>query len=634
MPALFKLKDHFKENQLFLNRIVAATIGATILLIVILGRQFYLQIYHHATYATLARNNQVRMISITPTRGLIFDRNGVLLAENTPDFSLEISPNRVKDLDALIARLATIVPISENDIKNFYKQKKFKGRFERIPIRTKLTEEEVAAFSIEKYQFPEVEIHANLSRHYPFGAAFAHVLGYTGLLSEQDLASIDIAKYRGTYSIGKSGIEKTYEDQLHGKAGFEQVETDARGRMIRQLDEIASVQGQNLYLTLDAKLQMLAYEALQNHQGAVVAIDVKTGGVLALVSKPSFDPNLFSKGIPQDIYDKLKHAKEQPLFHRAIRGQYPPGSTVKPLVALQALDFNVITPSMKFFDPGYYQIHAEGRMYRDWLPEGHGNISLEHAIAESCTTYFYMVADKLGIDRMHDIFSRFGLGDFTNIDIIGESKGIAPSQAWKKKTKRQPWYHGETLITGIGQGYTLTTPLQMSSVASTIARRGERVQPYLVQSMHHPDQSVTETTPTVLPKVELKDPKHWDTVINAMEQVIKNPHGTAHWISRPQASYTYAGKTGTVQVYGIKQDETYDADRIKANLRDHAWFIAFAPVEDPEIAIAVIIEHSKGSPMVARRVLDAYFAAKQKPVVQVAENTEKSTEQSTEDSHG
>lgn len=608
MPTLFKLKDHFKENQLFLNRVVAATIFASILLGVILVRQIYLQIYQHDTYATLARNNQVRMISIAPTRGLIYDRNGVLLADNTPDFSLEISPNRVSNLDELLERLQRYINVSEQDIKNFQKQKKYKGRFERIPIRTKLTEEEVAIFSMEKYQFPEIDIQANLSRHYPFGDAFAHVLGYTGLLSEQDLTQIDITKYRGTHSIGKSGIEKSFEDQLHGKAGFEQVETDARGRMIRQLDQIPSSQGQNLYLTLDSRLQLLAYDALQNNQGAVVVMDVKTGGILAMVSKPSFDPNLFSKGIPQEAYDKLKHAKEQPLFHRAIRGQYPPGSTVKPLVALQALDLNVITAKENFYDPGYYQIHADGRMYRDWMPEGHGNISLQHAIAESCTTYFYWVADKLGIDRMHDIFSRFGLGEFTNIDIIGESKGIAPSQAWKKQTKRQSWFHGETLITGIGQGYTLVTPLQMAGVAATIANRGERVKPFLLKSMQSEDATITETEPVHLPKVELRTPQHWDTVISAMEQVIQNPRGTAHWISYPKAKYTYAGKTGTVQVYGIKQDETYDANKIKSSLRDHAWFIAFAPIENPQVAVAVIIEHSKGSPMVARKVLDAYFA--------------------------
>lgn len=608
MPVLFRLKDHFKENQLFLNRIVAAAIGASILLLIILGRQFYLQIIHHKTYATLARNNQVRMISITPTRGLIYDRNGILIADNTPDFNLEIAPYRVSDLDELIARLSTVVNITEADIKAFQKQKKYKGRFERIPIRNRLTEAEVAAFSIEKYQFPEVDLHANLARNYPFGEAFAHVLGYTGMLSEQDLKEIDIAKYRGTYFIGKSGVEKSYEDLLHGKVGYEQVETDARGRVIRQLDEIASHPGQDLYLTIDSKLQLMAFDALQNNKGAIVALDVKTGGILAMVSKPSFDPNMFVRGIPQETYNKLQNAKEQPLFHRAIRGQYPPGSTVKPLVALQALDHNIITPRLVFNDPGYYQIHADGRMYRDWLPDGHGAISLEHAIAESCTTYFYFVADKLGIDRMHDIFSRFGLGEYTNIDIQGEAKGLAPSQAWKKKTKRQSWYHGETLITGIGQGYTLVTPLQMATVASTIANRGLRTQPYIVKSISNDQHEPVEQQTKQLTPVVLNNQQHWDTVINAMEKVIKDPRGTAHWINNPKGTFTMAGKTGTVQVYGIKQDETYDADKIKSSLRDHAWFIAFAPVENPQIAVAVLIEHSKGSPMVARKILDAYFA--------------------------
>jgi penicillin-binding protein 2 len=608
MPVLFRLKDHFKENQLYLNRVMAATVGAALLLAVLIVRQFILQVYHHDTYVTLARNNQVRMISIAPTRGLIFDRNGILLADNTPDFSLEISPNRVTNLDELIERLSAIVSITDADIKTFYKQKKYKGRFERIPIRNKLTEEEVAAFSIEKYQFPEVDIHANLSRNYPLGEAFAHVVGYTGLLSEQDMSQIDLAKYRGTYVMGKSGIEKSYEDVLHGKAGYEQIETDARGRMIRQLEEIPSVQGNNLFLSIDSKLQLLAYDALQNNQGAIVALDVETGGVLAMVSKPSFDPNLFVKGIAQEAYDKLQHAKEQPLFHRAIRGQYPPGSTVKPLVALQALDNNTITPNTTFNDPGYYQLTEEGRLYRDWLPEGHGLISLENAIAESCTTFFYFVADKLGIDKMHDIFSRFGIGEYTGIDIAGEAKGIAPSKAWKKATKRQGWYQGETLITGIGQGYTLVTPLQMATVASTVANRGVRIQPSLIKARQAPDQSITDNEITYLEPVELKNEEHWDTVIRAMEKVIKSPRGTAHWINKPNSTFSMAGKTGTVQVYGIKQDESYDANKIKSSLRDHAWFIAFAPVEDPKIAVAVIIEHSKGSPMVARKILDAYFA--------------------------
>lgn len=612
MPVLFRLKDHFKENQLYLSRSVAVMIGVTILLSVLICRLFYLQVYHHATYVTLARNNQVRMISIAPTRGLIFDRNGVILADNIPDFSLEISPNMVKDLNNLIARLAQIIKISETDIKNFHKQRKYKGRFERIAIRNKLTEEEVAAFSIEKYKFPEVDIHANLTRSYPFGEVFAHVIGYTGLLSENDLHHVDPAKYRGTNVIGKYGIEKYYENTLRGNAGYEQVETDARGRMIRNLEQIAPTAGSNIYLSIDSKLQIAAYDALQNNKGAVVAIDTKTGGVLAIVSKPSFDPNLFVRGIPQDIYTKLQNDKERPLFHRAIRGQYSPGSTVKPLVTIKALDSNVISSKTKFFDQGFYQIHAEGRMYRDWNKDGgRGWITVEQALTESCSTFFYFVADKLGIDKMHEVFTAFGLGSATNIDIDGEAIGIAPSQAWKRKTKRQSWFHGETLITGIGQGYTLVTPLQMAEVASTIANRGIRMQPRLLKATQKPDHDLEEAATTLLSPVKLTQDEHWQVVIGAMEKAITDPRGTAHWSYIPRPKYTVAGKTGTTQVYGIKQDEEYDADKVKASLRDHKWFIAFAPVDDPQIAVAVLIEHNIGSPMVARKVFDAYFEGAQ-----------------------
>lgn len=610
MPELFKLKDHFKENQLYTSRSFAAIVFCSILLCILVARQFCLQILDHDNYMTMSRNNQIRMIPLTPTRGLIYDRNGVLLADNIPSFNLEISPSLVKDLDGLIAELSKFINISESDIKSFYKQKKFRGKFESIPIRAKLSEEEVAKFSINQYRFPGVAINANLSRHYPFGHAIAHVVGYTGILSEQDLNHIDLKEYRGTQVIGKYGVEKSFEHLLHGTGGYEQVETDARGRMVRNLDQIPSSQGDNLYLTIDSKLQTLAYDLLKEQQGAAVAIDVRTGEVLAMVSKPSFDPNQFVKGIAQEDYKRLQKSSTRPLYHRAIRGQYPPGSTVKPLVALQALDLNVITTKTRFNDPGYYQLHSEGRLYRDWLEDGHGVIGVEDAIAESCTTFFYFVADKLGIDHMHDIFQRFGLGEKTQIELDGEYAGIAPSRAWKKRTRGQNWFQGETLITGIGQGYTLVTPLQMATVASTIANRGKRLQPTIIKSTVSIDGKVSQHEPKALDPVVLKNPQHWDTIIKSMQKVITSPHGTAHWIYKANSNIEIAGKTGTVQVYGIKQDEKYDANKIKSTLRDHAWFIAFAPVENPEIAVAVVLEHTKGSPMVARKIIEGYFAEK------------------------
>ncbi len=611
MPELFKLKDHFKETQLYLNRGVAAIVFCAVLLIVLVARVFYLQVLDHDTYVTLARNNQVRMIPIPPTRGLIYDRNGVLLADNMPNFSLEITPNMVKDLNSLILELKEIITIKDTDIKSFYKQKQYRGKFESIPIRNKLSEEEVAAFSLNQYRFPAVEINANLTRNYPFNEALAHVVGYTGMLSDQDLSQIDMAEYRGTHTIGKYGIEKSYENLLHGVPGYQHVETDARGRLLRDLDQTDAIKGYNLYLTIDSKLQSMAYELLKDHQGAAVAVEVESGDVLALVSKPSFDPNHFIKGITQEEYDNLLNATDRPLYHRAIRGQYPPGSTVKPLVALQALDLNIISNKTTYNDPGYYQIHSEGRLFRDWLPEGHGLIGLEHAIAESCTTFFYFVADKLGIDPMHNIFAKFGLGEKTNIDIEGESEGIAPSQAWKKRTKGQNWFQGETLITGIGQGYTLVTPIQMAAATATLGSHGKRMQPRLLKATQAVGKEIQPQTPIALPSVELKNPEHWHSVTKAMQKVITHPRGTAHWIHNRRTKHSIAGKTGTAQVYGIKQDEKYDASKVKSNLRDHAWFIAFAPAEDPKIAVAVILEHSKGSPMVARKIIEAYFAGQE-----------------------
>ena len=607
MSVLFKLKDHFKENQLYLNRTVAAITVVFMLLCILIARLMFLQIYQHDLYATLARNNQVRMVSVPATRGLIFDRNGILLAENVPVYSLEVIPSHVKNLTALIKQLSKIITITDDDIKTFNKQLKYKGPFERIPLRTKLTEQEVAIFSIEKYQFPEVEVGAHLSRNYPKGKIMSHVMGYIGPISEHDLTTIDIAKYRGTYVIGKSGIEKSYEDILHGKVGYEQVETDARGRIIRVLDRIAPIPGQNIYLSIDSKLQTYAYMALGSRHGAVVAIDIETGGILAMLSKPGYDPNIFVQGIDHITYKKLQQATDQPLFNRAISGQYPPGSIVKPLVAIQALENNIISPSTRIYDPGYYKLHDEGRLFRDWRPEGHGYINLENAIAESCTTYFYFVSDKLGIDKIHEIYTKFGLGQVTGIDIAGEATGLAPSISWKRNVKQQNWFHGETLITGIGQGYTTVTPLQMAHIAATLASHGIRRRPNLVKSLQLANQEPKQQQIVYYPRVKLANEQNWQTVINGMKKVVHSARGTARRINQGNMSFSIAGKTGTAQVFSLKQDEIYDVEKIKEHLRDHAWFIAFAPIKNPKIAVAVLIEHGKGSSDLAKKLLEKYF---------------------------
>jgi penicillin-binding protein 2 len=435
----------------------------------------------------------------------------------------------------------------------------------------------------------------------------SHVLGYIGPISETDLPGIDLKSYRGTNVIGKSGIEKYYETELLGEVGIEQLETDARGKVVRSLENTPSIRGNNLYLTIDSRLQKIAYDALGDHQGAVVLMEIESGDLLTMASKPSFNPNLFVQGIDQDTYAKLQNDRTQPLFHRAIRGQYPPGSTVKPIVALQALDLNVLDPKYNLYDPGYYQIKDEGRLFRDWKAEGHGMVNLEKAIAESCTTYFYYVAEKLGIDRIHHIFNQFGLGQLTNVDIHGEAKGIAPSQEWKRNTKRQSWYPGETLITGIGQGFTLVTPLQMAQVTAIIAKRGTRVKPHLLKYTEAHNATRLAYAAENLEPIKINNAKHWDTIINGMAQVVKSKYGTAHRIYRPTDEFKIAGKTGTAQVFGLKQDEKYDADKIQDILKDHAWFIAFAPVEDPKVAVAVIVEHDRGSPEIAKLMLDEYF---------------------------
>lgn len=605
MSGLLTLKDHFKENQLYLNRTVAATLVTLMMMGILVTRLVFLQVLQHDAYVTLARNNQMRIVPVVPTRGLIYDRHGQLLAENISTFSLEILPSRVKNLDDSINKLSKTIPISEGEIQNFKKQLKYKGPFDSIPIKVKLTEEEVARFSVVKYDHPEVEVVARLSRAYPEADYLSHVLGYLGPLSEQDVKEIDITQYRGTHQIGKLGIEKHYESILHGKVGFEQVETDVRGRVLRVLERHSPMPGQNLYLYLDHKLQKFAAEAFEDKTGALVALDPKTGGVLAMVSAPAYDNNLFVQGLDQEELQSLQRNPKRPLFNRAIGGQYPPGSTVKPIIALQALEKGVIKAHSSIYDPGYYQLNEEGRYFRDWKRGGHGFVNVESAITQSCTTYFYYLADKLGIDKLHEVFDQFGLGRQSGVDIYGEAAGIAPSPAWKKRVKKENWYAGETLNVGIGQGYTLATPLQIAQMAAAIANRGQLIHPKIVQTLGHSREESTIESP---PDVSLNDfhADHWKVVVRGLEKVVRSPSGTAHRLYRPNG-FKLAGKTGTAQVFSLKEDEKYEGNKLKKQLRDHSWFMAFAPADDPKIAIAVIVENDKGAPQLAYRVIESYL---------------------------
>lgn len=616
MPNLHVIKDHFKESQLYLNRTVAAVVIIFLLLLILVFRLVFLQIYQHDLYKTLSLNNQVRVVPITPARGLIFDRHGVLLAENIPAFNLEITRERTPNIEETLDAINEIMPITESERIQFQKQLKNKRRHEGIPLRVKLTEEEVAKFSVEKHRLPGVDVVARLIRYYPLGETMAHAIGYIGPINEKELEQIDQGNYRGTYSMGKVGLEKFYEDELHGKTGYQHIETDAKGRTIRVLNRIPPTAGKELHLSIDSHLQKACYEALKDLKGAIVAIDPSNGDILALVSNPSFDPNLFTQGIEVNTYKNLQQSPDKPLFNRAIQGQYSPGSTVKPMVALKGLELGLINSEFSIWDPGYYQLNGTGRLYRDMIyfskRHGHGQVDLEKAIMQSCDTFFFMLAHKIGIHHMHDIYARFGLGKPTNTDIAGEVSGLLPSPEWKRRAYNQAWYAGDTLNIGIGQGTLLATPLQMANMTAILANRGLGFKPRLVSSMNaaHSETSILQA-PQQTAAVNLKADSHWDMVINAMQKVVHTPGGTAYRISQG-LRYQIAGKTGTAQVFSLKQNEKYDANRVKAHLRDHSWFIGFSPIENPRIALAVLIENkqNKAGADIARIVFDSYFNSK------------------------
>lgn len=604
------LRDHIRENRLFLNRIVAAGIVVALLTAVLIVRLFYLQVVEHDTYTTLSHNNRVNIEPIGPTRGLIYDRNGVLLAENRPTFSLEIVPERMEDLEGALERLAKLIPIEESDLARFERGLHQKRRFEGVPLRVRLSEEEVARFAANRHLFPGVEIEARLTRHYPLGALTAHALGFVGRINERELQRIDPSNYAATQHIGKVGVEKHYEALLHGTVGYQQVETNARGRVLRVLERTPPVPGSNLYLSLDSGLQQVATAALGENRGAIVALDVRTGAVLALVSTPAYDTNLFVNGIDPETYKALQESPDQPLFNRSVRGQYPPGSTIKPFIALTGLEYGVTTPEFAIFDPGWYQLKGDSHKYRDWKRWGHGLTDMRKAIVESCDTYFYDLGFKLGIDRMHEFLSGFSLGQETGIDMDEELPGLLPSRTWKRGARGQPWYPGETLITAIGQGFMLTTPLQLANATATLASRGRGMTPRLAHAIQDPAGETHVQPPRPHPPLTLRNPAHWDTVVAAMEAVVRSSRGTARRIGG-DAPYPIAGKTGTSQVFGIKQDEKYVEEEVALRLRDHALFVGFAPVADPRIAVAVIVENgghgSSAAAPLARAVMDYYM---------------------------
>ncbi|RMD69126.1 MAG: penicillin-binding protein 2 [Gammaproteobacteria bacterium] len=603
------LKDAFQESSLIRSRLAFIVALCILCFAALLARLFFLQVVHYQHFATLSKDNRIKVLPIPPTRGLIFDRHGVLLAENVPTFQLEIVPEDAGDVADTLSRLKAVIPFTEEDEKRFYRLKGQRPRFMGIPLRDDLTEEEVAKFAVHRHQFPGVDVVARLRRHYPLGALGVHVLGYVGQIDIDELRQLDASNYSGTSHIGKVGVERFYEARLHGKVGIQQAEVNAQGRILRILHRTPSVPGQNLFLTLDARLQGIAEEALKGHTGAIVAIQPKTGEVLALASMPTYDPNAFAQGIDAKTYHALQHSPKRPLFNRALRGQYPPGSTIKPLVALAGLEYGLVTPSHTTFCPGWFTLTSQGHRFRCWRRYGHGKVDLKKAIVESCDVYFYDLASTLGIDRLHAFLSQFGLGRKTRIDLTGERSGLLPSRAWKRAYRHQPWFPGETVIAGIGQGFMLATPLQLAVATATLANHGLYLRPHLLYAYQEGDRFAL-SSPPIPQAIPMAAAAHWETVIDAMVGVVHGKHGTARKIGL-DAPYLIAGKTGTAQVFGLKQDERYNKDKIAKKLQDHALFIAFAPAEDPQIAVAVVVENggsgSSAAAPLARQVMDAYL---------------------------
>ena len=612
MSPKFTLKDADQESRIVRKRILVAGLFVILFFLVIVSRVFHLQVVLHDHFTTLSQANRVKIVPIAPTRGLIFSRDGVLLADNRPSFSLELIPEHIEDLDGVINRLGNIIEIDKTNISRFKSQMKKQRRFESIPLRFNLSDEEVARLSVDLHRFPGVDIVARLNRYYPLNANVAHTIGYVGMIDETELESLDTSNYSATSHIGKIGAEKAFEQLLHGTVGYQQVEVNAQGRVIRVLDRTPPIPGENIYLTLDVSLQNLAVQALEGKRGAIVALDPRDGSVLAMASSPAYDPNLFVNGIDVKSYNRLLHSKDTPLLNRVLQGKYPPGSTIKPILGWAALHYEARAPEEETWCPGWFTLKGSSHRYRDWKKGGHGHMNLNKAITQSCDVYFYSLANDLGIDRVHEVLVRFGLGNKTGIDIGGETIGLIPSRDWKRGATGEPWYPGETLIMGIGQGYMLVTPIQLAVATAAIANRGRVVKPHLFSQARDAlsgdvrEKSKQQESATIYPK----GVENWEKVIASMHDVVQGARGTARR-SGQGAKYQFAGKTGTAQVITIGQDEEYKEEEIAEELRDHALFIAFAPLEQPTIAIAIVVENggsgSSTAAPIARTLFDHYL---------------------------
>lgn len=609
-------RDHSSESALFFRRAIVAFIGILLLSGVLVANLYHLQVQNYEDYQTRSNDNRIKLLPIPPSRGLIYDRNGILLAENRTVFQLEMVPEKVDSVDKTLAALRPIVGLTDEDIANFRKERKRSRRFSSIPIKTPLNEEQVARFAINQYLFPGVEVKGYLKRYYPYGEALTHVIGYVAKINDKDVERLDkedrLANYAGTHDIGKLGIEKYYENILHGQVGSEEVEVNNRGKVIRKLREQPATAGQNITLSLDLELQQYIERILGKRRGAVVVMDPRDGSILAMVSSPSYDPNLFVNGIPSKTYSALLNDPDRPLINRTTQGTYPPASTIKPLITVAALESGAITTKTTLFDPGWWKLPGSEKRYRDWKKWGHGQLNITKAIEESADTFFYQVAYDMGIDRLSEWMKKFGFGQYTGVDISEERSGVMPSREWKVARYRKPWYQGDTIPVGIGQGYWTATPLQLAKAMTILINDGEVKPPHLLKSiqgngitMNYPEEN--------LPSIGVKNSGYWEIAKDGMYGVNNRSNGTARR-SFAGTPYKSAGKSGTAQVFSLAPNQTYDAKKLANYLHDHAWFTGFAPYDNPQVVVSILLENAGGGSTngapIARKIFDHILLGK------------------------
>ncbi|WP_440863516.1 peptidoglycan DD-transpeptidase MrdA [Symbiopectobacterium purcellii] len=602
-------RDYSAESALFVRRALVAFIGILLLSGVLVTNLYHLQVVRVDDYRTRSNANRIKLVPIAPSRGIIYDRNGIPLALNRIIYQLELVPDKVDNLQDTLAALKPIVNLTDDDLENFEKERKRSRRFTSIPVKTALSDVDVARFAVNQYRFPGVEVKGYQRRYYPYGSALTHVLGYVSKINDKYVERLSkeekIADYAATRDIGKLGIELYYEDILHGKPGYEEVEVNNRGRVIRQLHEQPPQAGQDIYLTIDLNLQIYVEKLLEGSRAAVVIIDPRDGGLRALVSTPSYDPNLFVDGISTKDYRALLNDPNKPLINRATQGLYPPASTVKPYIAASALSANVITPTTSLFDPGWWQLPGSEKRFRDWKKWGHGRLNVTKSLEESADTFFYQVAYDMGIDRLAEWMNKFGYGEYTGIDLAEERSGNMPTREWKQKRFKRPWYQGDTIPVGIGQGYWIATPIQMAKALTTLINDGNVKTPHLLY--------IARNSGVIVPYRQqeasrLSDVRasYWEIAKDGMYGVANRQNGTAHKFFA-DAPYKIAAKTGTAQVFGLKENETYNAHKIAEHLRDHKLLTAFAPYNNPKIAISIVLENGGAGPAISalvRQMLD------------------------------